>query len=418
MSTRQELQEKLGERCDSADLMCTLLGEGPFIARIEIPQGRDTRRVVVREENAAALLSEPFEDYVFLGDYQGICSYARGEIEVLLEVAGSGAPAGGILRRRVRDRDKNAEQGLDSSEDLFSLAGPQGVTLSVGQPSELMRVMMPGDRATRPKVGASLRIQGLSVGRQDAALASLETLGNGLLFQLDAKLDLAVLLRRRPDPRFRVPRHLSPREVSFPSSEFDPEPMSLFWYGRGAQGLPLLEFFAYYQVLEFYFGQFAEQEARRRVKSVLKNPGFSPHHDRDIGKVVRVATRAAGKSSRDERSQLRATIQGCADAEDLRAYITSDDDRRKFFETKDADLTDMTIRPVVSDSDLLGQIAERIYDIRCRIVHTKDDGGGEEVGLLLPFSPAARKLNRDIRLLEQIARQALIHASRPLGIEG
>lgn len=418
MEATEKIKDEFVRRCEKADLAYELLDVPGLLATVQLPQGRESREVVVNQDTAQDLIDNNFENYVFLGHYQAICSYEAGDIEVLLEVAGSGAAAGPVLSRRFQEDESDAD-GMSPGDtaEFFSVAGPSGVSLSVGRASPLIQAMVGWDPVGRAKRAASLRIQGLTRSRHDTALAAMETIGNGLLFQLDSKLDLPILLRRQPRRRFRRPRRISPAEVEFPASEFDPEPMSLFWYGRGAEGLPLLQFFAYYQVLEFYFGQFAEQEARRRVRSLLKDPGFSPHHDRDIGKVVRVASRAAGQSLRDERAQLRATIRGCADADDLRGYLTESDRRTKFFETKQSELTDVTIRPVISDSDLLERIAERIYDIRCRIVHTKDEGGKDEVGLLLPFSPAARKLTWDINLLERIARQALIHASRPLAID-
>lgn len=416
MSGKQELRDRIAERCEAAGLAWKPVNFGPTIGRIKFPRGRETRDVPVREDSAKQLLALPFEEYSFLGNYQGVCSYERGEIEALLEIAGSGAPPGGTLRRRLREPSKRGVP-VDMSGEAITVAGSQGVALSLGAPSKLLRSLLITDRIAQVEASISLRISGLSITRHDSALDALATLGNSFLFQLDGRLNFSMLLRRMPEGRFHMPRRRAPVEVEFPASEFDPEPMSLFWYGRGARGLPLLEFFAYYQVLEFYFGQFAEQEARQRIKALLKNPSFSPHNDREIGRVLRAASGIAGKGSRDERSQLRATIQGCADPDDIREYIVNNEERRKFFETKEPDLTDQVIRPTVSDQDFLGQVADRIYDIRCRIVHTKDDGGDDDLGLLLPFSPAARKLNRDIDLLERIARQALVHASRPLVID-
>lgn len=57
-------------------------------------------------------------------------------------------------------------------------------------------------------------------------------------------------------------------------------------------------------------------------------------------------------------------------------------------------------------------MSQRIYEIRCRIVHTK--AGEHDVDLLLPFSAEARILAFDLELLEFIVRTALIAGSRPL----
>ncbi len=68
----------------------------------------------------------------------------------------------------------------------------------------------------------------------------------------------------------------------------------------------------------------------------------------------------------------------------------------------------------MGDGELLEAIAGRIYDIRCKIVHTKESGPGDDFGLLLPFSSEAENLGHDTALLQMIARSALISGSRPL----
>lgn len=58
-------------------------------------------------------------------------------------------------------------------------------------------------------------------------------------------------------------------------------------------------------------------------------------------------------------------------------------------------------------------IAERIYDIRCKIVHTKDvaESRDQTGNLLLPFSKEAEGLTFDIELIQYVARQVLIASS-------
>jgi hypothetical protein len=67
-----------------------------------------------------------------------------------------------------------------------------------------------------------------------------------------------------------------------------------------------------------------------------------------------------------------------------------------------------------TQTDLRDQIADRLYAIRCRVVHTKQDGGGAEVELLLPSSREARSLNPDVQLMRLIAQKVLIAQAQPL----
>lgn len=58
-------------------------------------------------------------------------------------------------------------------------------------------------------------------------------------------------------------------------------------------------------------------------------------------------------------------------------------------------------------------MSKRIYEIRCKIVHTKADARDPEVELLLPFSKEADLLQFDIDLIQYVAQQVLIAGSRP-----
>lgn len=62
--------------------------------------------------------------------------------------------------------------------------------------------------------------------------------------------------------------------------------------------------------------------------------------------------------------------------------------------------------------DLIKSVASRVYDIRCRIVHTKDISGVTKP--LLPNSEGAENLNHDIALVEFLAKKVIISGSCPL----
>src|SRR5262249_41635905 len=99
---------------------------------------------------------------------------------------------------------------------------------------------------------------------------------------------------------------------------------------------------------------------------------------------------------------------------DLRRFLTESDDRAEFFSNKQKGLTNHKLPIANKEADLRNDVADLIYDIRCKIVHTKGDGYEGDLELLLPFSKEAELLFHDIELLQYIARQVLISASSPL----
>jgi hypothetical protein len=80
------------------------------------------------------------------------------------------------------------------------------------------------------------------------------------------------------------------------------------------------------------------------------------------------------------------------------------------FFSKKTPLTEKKISLENAEVDLRNQIADRIYDIRCKIVHTKfSDEDSDDV--LLPSSEETSRLHYDIDLLQYLASKSLIASS-------
>jgi hypothetical protein len=266
----------------------------------------------------------------------------------------------------------------------------------------------------------SIKIVGINLSTHNRSLEVLQKISDSLFFQIDLQKGIALKLLKdyrsnnRPAVRGKGPI-FERLELEFPKVEFDLGPLSLYWYGHSALGMPLLQFLAFYQVVEYYFPTYSLEEARRRVRTILKDPTFRSDRDRDIGRIISTVS-GQGRGFGDERSQLRATINACLSPDELREYLTEFDDVAEFFSAKQKGLTDQKLPIRNNDADLRSPVADLIYDIRCKIVHTKGDGFDGEVELLLPFSKEADLLYNDIQLMQYVARKVLIAAGAPLEI--
>jgi len=71
------------------------------------------------------------------------------------------------------------------------------------------------------------------------------------------------------------------------------------------------------------------------------------------------------------------------------------------------------LTPLDKNNKLTNQVANRIYDIRCRIVHAKEDGGPSgNPEVLLPFSAEADLLDPDVMLVRYVAQKVIIAGRR------
>jgi hypothetical protein len=412
MGTHQVI-DTIRQRCESAQIELDeedLLGEPSLI--VKMPEGRGSRKVRLWRERIEQFARVPFENLVFLEGFQAIASYTDGFVEGYVE----SASGGGNLRQKllIRLGHRPAFQTPAEKEDeennpvdpLVEVSSGRGQTLRLGSPSEALSAVTWVSQGM-----VSLRVEGLTFQQHDEARRFFEQATNSFLFQVDSLAKIPLVPNRVRRRRGNPARPIAPTDLSYPRNEFDPEPMSLYWYGRGANRLPLLQFLAYYQVLEFYFPMYSAAEARRRVRLIVGDPAFNPHNERDIQKILLASGSSGKRSALDERSQLRSTVRNCADPQEIRELINS---KKEFFENKKKGLTDQVLKSMMANDELLDKAAERIYDIRCRIVHTKDGEGAADQGILLPFSTEANLLIPDIDLLERIAHQSLVASSRAM----
>ena len=94
--------------------------------------------------------------------------------------------------------------------------------------------------------------------------------------------------------------------------------------------MPLLQFLAFYQVVEFYFPVYAEAEAKRKLRAILKDPTFRGDREADIGRLLTGIQGSRTGSPGSELQQLKSTVNECVDHQDLRALLSSDEDRKSF----------------------------------------------------------------------------------------
>jgi hypothetical protein len=395
------------------------------ILRIDWPSGKGMRRVVVDESDAVLLEQVSVDDYRVLGDYDAVWNTKSGVIEARLgPLARIGA---GVRRRQLSSlpgvellsvaavaETGEEDDALTDPEQPWRLVVSSGkVTIEISPVSGDLKAML----AINWGQFESMKITGLEVRDGDGALGALEEVGRSFLLDLDLRYGAGYNLfeRRTPVRRAGVTRITEP--PTFPRNRYAPEPLALYSYGRSASGLPLLEYLAYYQAIEFYFPMIAQEETVRSVGSALRNPRFDITSEAALRRLISLATPNGPRGRMSERDQLRLTVRSVTDAETIRQLIESNEQVTSHLCAKAQTIQGVDrLQLNHTQMDLRDQVADRIYAIRCRIVHTKDDGGDSGVDLLLPSSREARSLGPDVDLVRLVAEQALISRATPLNV--
>ena len=416
----QRAKEVLQARCNSAglELKEEIREEGSSYLKVGMRCARAQRWLLLAsDESVLRMLSVPFENFVFISGHEAICSYGDGTIEAAIRPLGN-APSSFVFRKLFGIEIANGAAALEAVK--LEINPPQAglPKIEISPASDNFTKLVRSPSRTR----ITLKITGCVVSTHDQAALLLRKVADAAFFQIDLLVDTPLSLEKErkrmpPGRRSKIAVSLA-ADIQYPKTEFDEAPISLYWYGRSASGMPLLQFLAFYQVLEFYYPTYSEAETRRKLKSILKDPVFRGDRDADIGRLLTAIHVNKSGAYGDERSQLRATIMECIEADALRGFLSSDPERLDFYSARSKTNPYHKIPIATPTADLRGDVAERIYNIRCKIVHTKFDGRDNDLELLLPFSKEADLLVFDIELAQYLAQQVLIAASSQYSPQG
>lgn len=362
---------------------------------IDIPteSGKRVIRVMTIDE-CKMLLGSKFCEFRALQNFKGIYS----EREKVIEC--SVLPIHGLDTGFVR---RNARRIIERPVALNDPENP-GVSITLGRISkELAAIdLYDGERI-------SFRICGLDVtGKSPGEL--LTKYANSLFFQMEMLGRLPYALERYNVGRVKAKSRLKDGEVEFPSVSFEQGPMALYWYARGATQLPLLKFLAYYQCIEYFFPRLSRLAAHKKVQSLLKDPAFRATNDADIERVFRAIKLTSTGRLGDEKSQLVSVIKECLHPKEIVEFIEGEELRKGHLTSSKNGLSQHLVS-IKNEDGVIATVANRIYEIRCKIVHTKNEADEDQVEVILPNSPDADLLAIDTDLVQFIAQKVLIYTS-------
>lgn len=379
-----------------------LMWDESVCLQIDIASGRSSRAAVISEKYATMCLEMDFTKIRALGEYEAF--EVLGE-DPCIEVAllPNGGPSSRLVERISGWVPASPRARNQGSVTITGTRG-EGWSAELGSPSGIFDVLSSFGAIT-------LKLKGRQNRTYDDALAFLESAGNAILFEIDLKYGLSFTFRRmRPVGAMRFGRRDRPNATAptLPKLQYAAEPLSLYRYARSAVGMPLLEFLAYYQVLEYHFSRYSQRDLLDKLRNELRDPNFRADDERHLSRILRI-TRQPGRGYGDERSQLKATVRYCVSEDAISDLFSTNPEVLSHFSAKRQVIIGLeSVDPKQKKGDLADLLCERIYDIRCRVVHTKEDGGGQSDSLLMPFSPEAESLRAENVLMRFLAQKVLI----------
>ncbi|MEV7371914.1 hypothetical protein AB0O51_13635 [Streptomyces sp. NPDC090301] len=231
------------------------------------------------------------------------------------------------------------------------------------------------------------------------------SLANSMIFELNARNRTACSLRPRVQESVRrSSASAMSYSVRFPRTSVPDSVAALFSspHSPALRGNWTFSFLSYYQILEYYIPVVHRRDAVRSIRRLMRSLDFDVERDSSLVKVLNSVERSRGASEAD---QLRTLIEECVPEDKMRAFF--EEGNAAHF-SKKGPIAAVGAIHLNSGESLGSQVAKRVYALRNRIVHAKDDARYADAPVLLPGSVEAENLLPEIELMRLLAIEVIV----------
>lgn len=297
------------------------------------------------------------------------------------------------------------EGGQTSRIHLVSTSGGPCVELSNASP--LAMLLYGRGYSDRRSLLLTIKLDhdGMAV-EKEALIQKTDKVVRSLVYELDvrngrvlgiAPRSLPLEARRIARPRVRI------EKIRYPEIEIEREVADLFNFASHAFDNPPLAFLSYYQTLEYFIPAAVRRSALSKIRRELRDPTFDRDNDNCLLRIVSAAERSVRLPEAD---QLRGLVHEYVRHDRLVEFF--DAEWGGYFSRRGPIRGVEVINSGNATKDLGDQVADRVYQIRNRIVHAKDDPRYEAARVLLPRSQEAESLGPDVELVRLLAMEAVL----------
>lgn len=354
---------------------------------------------------------------------RGIVAASAGYVEMVLQDPRMPGSASYRLRRATTSSEmtcRHIEDGTrvptlrreDHVHTDLHIAGKTTTCLEISPTSPACYALTshgryaPRERDRWGTFGLTVKVY-LESGKPDRMEKAAGEAVSSLLYELDVRNGIRFhtdrWLAERGD-RSILQRRAATSVIRFPEISIKPELATLFGFAASTIDNPPLAFLSYYQILEHNLASAVKRRALRKMAKELSDPLFNKSNRDDLLRIFMISERSTHMS---ESAQLRTLIDECVRPEALTDFFATGD-HLSHFGNKGPIVGVETVNPSNPKVSLASQVADRVYGIRNRIVHAKDDPRYGEVPPLLPEGPEADALWPDIVLARLLATEVIL----------
>lgn len=198
------------------------------------------------------------------------------------------------------------------------------------------------------------------------------------------------------------------REINFPKRLYGDSLVGRYQMALSSE-IPFVKFISYYHIIEHFFEMILNENLVKITQNMITAPNFSYNSKNDINRLIKKVINVHKSYSYNEQEALRLTMVKYVDIDDLKSDLSTK--YRKEYEFYKSSVVSFSEGGIidfdqVKDSEIYKSIANRIYETRNSVVHSKEG----EKPKYIPFTHDDA-LALEIPLIELIAEQVIINSA-------
>lgn len=257
----------------------------------------------------------------------------------------------------------------------------------------------------------TIKVYNIPENSTDAALKYSSRVIESCLFELSYLNHITLglmnewVIRRREqrDRPFEFGESVRGRQLPLPTANFNPDIIRFYQLGMSSDE-PVLQFLAFYQVLEYFFIMVSDEQLYNKLSRQLNDPKFKTtrrHLDNLIKNVVE------HKRSTDEKEMLKNVLNKFIDETELIKFIQAYEDHLgdKLY-SKKRSIFGEEVEVRLESGHVMGNVAKSIKAVRDALVHSSDRY--ERRPRHIPFSKTTEIVKQEIPLIKFLAEKVII----------
>ena len=270
----------------------------------------------------------------------------------------------------------------------------------------------------RFRKGLILTIENLS----NIALENLENevklILNSVLFDIEYNFNLSFetininslqrKLRRRPKARYELPLEV----VDLTYKKYVPELIDYFHTGEKVDYTPF-KYICYFHIVEYFQDKSAFFIVREKLKNIMLKPDFSLNVNLYVTQALNLIKQESEKNQTDK-IKIQRVLKQFIDLDEFKQFLANDELLDYFSNDMVMSFSKNLTLPALdfsSDTKFIETLTNRIYSIRCSIVHSNPDFDDKKAVPFLATSENIDKLRYEVELIMEVAKTIILRTT-------